>query len=59
MRSVPNKSANKTGISKYQHPKHKPYAAEEQPIRYHEFADGIRRTAVPAPKMLEKRIIMH
>lgn len=56
MRSVPNKSANRTGISKYQQPKQSPYAADAQPIKYHDFAEGINSTAVPAPNILKLKI---
>jgi hypothetical protein len=54
MRSVPNKSANRTGTKTYQHPKQKPYMPAAQPIIYQDFPTGIIKTASPAPKILNK-----
>lgn len=52
MLSVPKKSANNTGINRYQQPKHSPYAADENTIIYEWLLIGIVKTARPAPKML-------
>lgn len=52
MLSVPKKSANKTGINRYQQPKHNPYAADENTTKYEWLPNGIDKTARPAPKML-------
>lgn len=54
MLSIPKKSANSTGINKYQQPKHNPYAADENTIKYEWLSNGIAKTARPAPKMLFK-----
>lgn len=54
MLSVPKKSANNTGINRYQQPKHNPYAADENTTKYEWLSSGIDITARPAPRMLIK-----